>query len=381
MISSRRKLVEQDVNTDEAPVTEDVSRWPDAAGSGSPYPDSVRRPFISFKTKEPTFSSLVDFVGWVMRTDEQLVPITPKDGARRAGRRQLGAQRGAMVSEGGAGEEEESNHSAGCLWPFRVATLGAQQIGAQGEAMVDEEEAGEEEGIKRTAGRLWPIGNAMLGARHVGAQRGVMMDEEAAEKDDIHHIARPLCPFAKADAVAAGQTPEEPDVGENGINSRPTSVISKKRVQREALSIIITRRTISTRQHPVEDEIDPEVTFKTLPRATTAAVAKPWTRTTATRGGIAMASGRVTDWAHSIDIGLITPTSTPTFGRETFTPITSGRGAMPLSGSGRGLMRLDDPGCTGVRRNELATLGRSGRSSRASVRSVDMAELESRLGK
>ena len=117
--------------------------------------------------------------------------------------------------------------------------------------------------------------------------------------------------------------------------SGPTSVISKKRVQRGALSIITTPMTISTRQHPVEDEMDPEVTFKTLLRAT-AAVAKPWTRTTATRGGIAMASGRVTDWAHSLGIGLITPTSTPTFGRGAFTPITSGRSAMPLSGSESG---------------------------------------------
>ena len=50
MISTRRKLVEQDVDTDEAPVGEDVGlrRWPDAAGSGSPFPDSVRCSSISF---------------------------------------------------------------------------------------------------------------------------------------------------------------------------------------------------------------------------------------------------------------------------------------------------------------------------------------------
>ena len=156
MISTRRKLVEQDVDTDEAPVAEDVRRWPDAAGSGSPSPNSVRRSSISFKPKEPTLSSSVDFVGWVMRTDEQLVLTTPKNGARRAGRRQMGAQRGSMVSEGGVGEEEASNHSAGCLWPFGVATLSTQQIGAQREAMVDEEGAGAEKGIKRTAGRLRP---------------------------------------------------------------------------------------------------------------------------------------------------------------------------------------------------------------------------------
>ena len=56
-MTTRRKLVEQDVDTDEAPVGEDVRRWPDAAGSGSPSSDSVRRSSISFKTKEPTLSS------------------------------------------------------------------------------------------------------------------------------------------------------------------------------------------------------------------------------------------------------------------------------------------------------------------------------------
>ena len=62
------------------------------------------------------------------------------------------------------------------------------------------------------------------------------------------------------------------------------------------MSVVTTQRTISTRQHsvPVQDETDPEVTFKTLSRAT-AAVAKQSSRTTATRDGIAMASGRVTD--------------------------------------------------------------------------------------
>ena len=89
--------------------------------------------------------------------------------------------------------------------------------------------------------------------------------------------------------------------------------------------------TISTRS--VENKTDPEVTFKTLPGAT-AAVAKPSSRTTATRGGIAMASGRVTDWDQGLDIGLNTPKSTPTFGRGAFTPIISGGGAMALSGSG-----------------------------------------------
>ena len=139
--------------------------------------------------------------------------------------------------------------------------------------------------------------------------------------------------------------------------------------------------TISTRHNLVEDETDPEVTFKTFPRAT-AVVAKPSSKTIATRGEIAMASGRVTDLAQSLDIGLNTPPGTPTFGRGAFTTTISGRGAMALSGSRRGIMRLDDPGYTGVRRNELATperSGRSGRSSRASVRFVDTEELENRL--
>ena len=55
------KLVEPDVDADEAP--EDVRRWPDAAGSGNPSPDSVRRSSISFKPKESTLSSSVVVVG------------------------------------------------------------------------------------------------------------------------------------------------------------------------------------------------------------------------------------------------------------------------------------------------------------------------------
>ena len=42
-------------------------------------------------------------------------------------------------------------------------------------------------------------------------------------------------------------------------------------------------------------------------------------------------------------------------------------------------MRLDDPDYIGVKRDKSATPGRSGRSSRASLRSVDMAELKNRL--
>ena len=94
MISTKRKLVEPDVDTDEAPVGEDVRRWPDAAGSGNPSLDSVRRSSISFKPKEPTLSSSVVVVGRAMRTDGRLVPTTRKDGTTRAGRRQIGVKRG-----------------------------------------------------------------------------------------------------------------------------------------------------------------------------------------------------------------------------------------------------------------------------------------------
>ena len=136
----------------------------------------------------------------------------------------------------------------------------------------------------RTAGRLWPFEKATLGAQQIDAERGIMMDEEgAAEEEDINHTARLLCPFGEVDAVVTGQRTEEPDVVEDGVHGRPKSVISRIRVQRGALSVIITQRTISTRQHPVEDEIDPEVTFKTLSKAT-AGVAKPSSRTIATRG-------------------------------------------------------------------------------------------------
>ena len=171
---------------------------------------------------------------------------------------------------------------------------------------MDEEGDEEEEDIISTAGRMWRFGKATLDAQQLGAQRGAMVNEEGAgEEENVNHTARLLYPFGEGDAVAAGQRTEEPDVVENGVDGRPTSVISRRRVQREALSIITIQRTISTRQHPVEDETDPKVTFKTLPRATVA-VAKPWSRTTATRGGIATVSGRVTDWAQTLDIGLNT---------------------------------------------------------------------------
>ena len=85
-MSTRRKLVEPDVDTDEALIGEDVRRWPNAAGSGSSSPDFVRRSSISFKPKEPTLSSSV-VVGRAKQTDDRFVPTAHKDGTRRTGRR------------------------------------------------------------------------------------------------------------------------------------------------------------------------------------------------------------------------------------------------------------------------------------------------------
>ena len=103
------------------------------------------------------------------------------------------------------------------------------------------------------------------------------------------------------------------------------------------------RRTISTRQHPVKDEDDPEVTIKTmLPGAT--AAAKPVSRTSIVRGGLTMVSERVADWtSQSLGVGCDTPTGISTGGRGAFTLTTSGHDALALFGGGRGIMKLDDP--------------------------------------
>ena len=171
------------------------------------------------------------------------------------------------------------------------------------------------------------------------------MSGEAAGEGEEHSSREYISwLYGEADAVGAERKTAERDVVvEDEIGGRTTSAVTKRRIQRRAMSVVTTKTTISTRQHsvPVQDETDPEVTFKALSRAT-ADVAMQSSRTTATRGGIAMASGRVTDWAQSLDIGLNTSTGTPTFGRGTYTPTIRGRGAMALSGSGRGIMRLDD---------------------------------------
>ena len=131
-----------------------------------------------------------------------------------------------MVDEEEAGEEEDIIRTAGRLWPFGKATLGARQIGAQRGAKVSEGGAGEED-INHVAGSLWSFGKATLGAQQIGAQRGTMMDEEGAGEEDSNRTGDSLCPFLEADAVAAGQRTMEPHVVESGIDSRPTSVISR----------------------------------------------------------------------------------------------------------------------------------------------------------
>ena len=53
------------------------------------------------------------------------------------------------------------------------------------------------------------------------------------------------------------------DVVENDeAGDRPISVVTKRRVERGSMSAITTQRAISTRQHSVDEEADPEVTFK-----------------------------------------------------------------------------------------------------------------------
>ena len=86
-----------------------------------------------------------------MRTDDRLVPTTLKDVARRAGRRQIGAQRGAMVDEERVEEEEDIIRTTGHLWPFGKVTLYAQQIGAKRGSIMDDEGAAEKENINNTA--------------------------------------------------------------------------------------------------------------------------------------------------------------------------------------------------------------------------------------
>ena len=95
-MSTRRQLVEPDVDTDEVPVGEDVHRWLDTSDGGSSYRDFIHRSSISFKWKEPTSISID--IGRALQTDDRLVPITPKNGARRAGRRQYYSDRGSRMA-------------------------------------------------------------------------------------------------------------------------------------------------------------------------------------------------------------------------------------------------------------------------------------------
>ena len=117
----------------------DVRRWPNAAGSGNPSPDSVRRSSISFKPKEPTLSSSFCRRRASNATDDRLVPTAPEEGARRAVRRQMCAQHGAMMDEEGAAEEEDINHTARLLCPFgETDVMAAGQRTEKPDAVEDE---------------------------------------------------------------------------------------------------------------------------------------------------------------------------------------------------------------------------------------------------
>ena len=145
-----------------------------------------------------------------MRTDDRFVSTTPKDGAKRADRRQIGARRGDMTDEEGAGEEDSN----------------------------------------RTAGRLWPFGKAKLGAQEIGAQRGSIVNGGAAgEGEERKSRADFSCLYEEADAVGAERRTSEPDVVvQDEIGCRMTSVVTKRRVHRGAMSIITTQRMIPTRR-------------------------------------------------------------------------------------------------------------------------------------
>ena len=81
-MSTKRQLLEPDVNTDEAHVGDDVRCWPGTADRGSSSPDSIHCSSISFKPKEPTLSSAV--IGRALQTDDRLVPTNPKEGTWKA---------------------------------------------------------------------------------------------------------------------------------------------------------------------------------------------------------------------------------------------------------------------------------------------------------
>ena len=83
-MAARMRLVDTDVDTDEVPVGDDVNHWPESNPSSSPSSDSTRRS-SSINPKEPTSTSVIG--GRTTQVDDRPILTTPKEGARRAGRR------------------------------------------------------------------------------------------------------------------------------------------------------------------------------------------------------------------------------------------------------------------------------------------------------
>ena len=87
VMSTKKRLVKPDTDTDEASIGEGVNRWPKSNPSGSPSRDSVHRSSSpSDRNEGPPCISAVG--GRATQADNRFVPITPKKGAKRAGPRQ-----------------------------------------------------------------------------------------------------------------------------------------------------------------------------------------------------------------------------------------------------------------------------------------------------
>ena len=97
---------------------------------------------------------------------------------------------------------------------------------------------------------MWPFEKAKCGAQEIGAQRGSVVSGGAAgEGEERKSRAELSCLYEEADAVGAELRTSLPDVVvQHEIGDRMTSVVTKGRVQRGAMSIITTQRTISTRR-------------------------------------------------------------------------------------------------------------------------------------
>ena len=89
-----------------------------------------------------------------------------------------------------------------------------------------------------------------MSAQEIGAQRGSMVSGGAAGEGEKGKSRADLsCLYEEVDAVGAQLRTSESDVVvQDEIGGRMTSVVTKGRVQRGAMSIITTQRTISTRR-------------------------------------------------------------------------------------------------------------------------------------